>query len=237
VNLKGKTAIVTGASSGLGAAVSVVLTLKGCHVFGIARSRDKLEIIRNQIGILFTPVSLDITSQTAVSAWAEDTITGTHQPDILINNAGVGYFAGVDELSSDKWHQMVQTNLDGVFYMTRKVVSMIKAKGTSSHIINIGSILGKTANAKQSAYSATKYAIRGFSEALFKELRYDGIKITCLNPGSIKTGFFRESGIHSHDNMMSPDAVAQTVIHVLETPENVLISDVTLRPLNPKKSR
>lgn len=135
----------------------------------------------------------------------------------------------------ETWHKMVQTNLDGVFYLTREIVPFMKRKKTTSHIINIGSILGKTVNAKQSAYSATKYAIQGFSEALFKE-RYDGIKVTCLNPGSIKTDFFRKSGIHSHSNMLSPNAVAQTVVHVLETPDNVLISDITLRPLNPKKS-
>ena len=122
-------------------------------------------------------MGLDITSNSAITGWVNDTFSTGNSPDILINNAGAGYFDEIHKLSTERWHQMVQTNLDGVFYLTREVVPFMKRKKTASHIINVGSILGKTANAKQAVYSATKYAIRGFSEALFKELRYDGIKV------------------------------------------------------------
>lgn len=234
MNLKSKTAIVTGASRGLGASISALLIQNKCRVFGIARSEDKLNKMQQKLGDLFVPVTLDITSQHEIASWVEETFSERQSPDILINNAGAGYFAEVDKLSLEKWHQMVETNLNGVFYLTKEVIPFMKSADSMSHIINIGSILGKTANAKQSAYSATKFAIQGFSEALSKELRHDGVKVTCLNPGSIETDFFRESGIQPHNKMMKPDTIAQTVQHILKTPDNILISDVTMRPLNSK---
>jgi len=236
MNLHNATAIVTGASRGLGASLSALLVREECTVYGIARSADKLNDMQQKFGTRFVPVGLDITSQSDITRWVNETFSDQNPPDILVNNAGAGYFEEIDKLSADRWHQMFQTNLDGVFYLTRGIIPIIKRKKTVSHIINIGSILGKTANAKQSVYSATKFAIQGFSEALFKELRYDGIKVTCLNPGSIETDFFSDSGIKSHSNMLNPDAIAQTLIHILETPDNMLINELTLRPLNPKYS-
>jgi short-subunit dehydrogenase len=94
--------------------------------------------------------------------------------------------------------------------------------------------LGTTTRAEGAAYSATKYAVNGFSESLFKELRQFNIKVTCLNPGSIDTEFFKSSGIEPHGNMLQPDEVAASVMHVLKTPENMLISEMTIRPLHPK---
>lgn len=237
MDVTSKTAIVTGASRGLGASISSALVQKECRVFGIARSADSLNDLQQQLGERFIPVVLDITSQDDITQWVKETFSATHSPDILINNAGSGYFEELDKLPPERWHQMMATNLDGVFYLTREIVPLMKRQKSTAHIINIGSILGKTANAKQSAYSATKFAIRGFSEALFKELRYEGIKVTCLNPGSIETGFFSDSGIKSHGNMLNPDTIARTLIHILETPNNMLINELTLRPLNPKLSK
>jgi short-subunit dehydrogenase len=109
----------------------------------------------------------------------------------------------------------------------------MKANPGTCHIINIGSILGKTTRAESAAYSATKFAMQGFSEALFKELRSDKIKVTCVNPGSIDTHFFEESGIIPHANMMQPKDIADLVLHLLETPDNLLVDEITLRPLIP----
>jgi short-subunit dehydrogenase len=109
----------------------------------------------------------------------------------------------------------------------------MKTNAETCHIINIGSILGKTARAQSAAYSATKFAIQGFSEALFKELRSYKIKVTCVNPGSIDTHFFEESGIQPHKNMMQPDDIAALILHIIETPDNLLVDEITLRPLIP----
>ena len=117
------------------------------------------------------------------------------------------------------------------FYLTSAIVPLMKATESSSHIINIGSILGKVSSSQKSAYSATKYAIQGFSEGLFKELRGFNIKVSCVNPGSIETGFFEASGIAPNPLMLQPHELADTLVYLLETPENVLIDELTIRPL------
>ncbi len=103
------------------------------------------------------------------------------------------------------------------------------------HIVNISSIAGLMGNPQLSAYNATKYGLRGFSDALYKELRYDGIKVSCFFPGSIATNFFDEiDAVDQHPNMMNAADVSNTLIHVLETPDNFLINELIMRPLNPK---
>jgi len=129
---------------------------------------------------------------------------------------------------------MMNVNLNGVFYITRKLVPLFKRNEQHTHIVNIASVAGLIGNPQISGYNATKFGLRGFSEALFKELRFDKIKVTCVYPGSIATEFFEKSGSSTHDHMMKADDVAHSIIHVLETPDNFLIDEITMRPLNPK---
>lgn len=234
MNIQNKVAIVTGASSGLGAAISKSLTTAGAIVFGLARNMNALQEIKKDIGSKFIPVSLDITDEEAVKKWFAETFSENHSPDILVNNAGTGSFGKIDEMPSEEWYKMINTNLNGMYCITSEAVRLMKTNKDSTHIVNIGSILGITTRAEGAAYSATKYGISGFSEALFKELREDNIKVTCLNPGSIDTSFFKSSGISSHENMLQPEDIASTLLHVLQTPDNMLISEMTIRPLNPK---
>lgn len=233
MNIKDKIAVISGASSGLGAALTQLLTEKGARVYGLARNKQKLKVQKSILGERFVPVQLDISNEAKVQQWIRKTFPGTNAPDILINNAGVGFLGTLDELTSEQWHSMVNTNLNGLYYLTSALVPMMKQKDVSSHIINIGSILGKVTTHKSAAYSATKFAIQGFSEALAKELRNDGIKVTCINPGSISTDFFQDSGIEPHENMLQPEDIARLVVNVLETPDNMLIDELTLRPLQP----
>lgn len=232
MNIDQKVAVVTGASRGLGAAVSKALVEKGATVYGLARDLEKLKSIQDSLGSAFVPVAIDITDQAAIVRWAQQTFSENDRADILINNAGSGYLKKLEELSAAEWHSMVNTNLNGTYYLTSAVVPLMKKAG--GYILNIGSILGKTTTSHSAAYSATKYAMQGFSEALFKELRGYGIKVTCVNPGSIDTHFFEESKIQAHHNMLQPAEVAQLLIALLETPDNLLVDEITLRPLNPK---
>lgn len=234
MEIKSKIAIVTGASSGLGAAISQALIEEGAMVYGLARNIGKLNSLQEKLGKTFIPVILDITEAEAVRNWLNNTFSKSHSPDILVNNAGVGSFGKIDEMPSEEWYNMVNTNLNGMYHITSEVVKLMKAKNEVTHIVNIGSILGTTSRAEGAAYSATKYGISGFSEALFKELRGDNIKVSCLNPGSIDTGFFKSSGISTHKNMLQAKDIARTLLHVLKTPDNMLISELTIRPLNPK---
>jgi NADP-dependent 3-hydroxy acid dehydrogenase YdfG len=236
MNVERKIAVITGASSGLGASLAETLVDKSAVVYGLARNAEKLYDIENKLGKNFIPVVMDITKQEEIASWISNTFSNSRLPDILINNAGAGYFTQIDELSLDRWHEMINTNLNGTFYITSKIVPLMKANQNTCHIVNIGSILGKTTRAESAAYSATKYGMQGFSEALFKELRSYKIKVTCVNPGSIETHFFEDSGIYPHNHMLQPNDIAALIIHIIETPDNFLVDEITMRPLIPNST-
>ncbi len=235
MRIENKIAIVTGASSGIGKEFSKKLVSKGAIVFGLARRLNKLKLIQEEIGNKFIPVEMDITIPDEIEKWVNSTFSEDYLPHILINNAGLGYFGNVDELSVNDWNTMINTNLNGVFYLTRKIVPLMKINSDHCHIFNIASVAGLLGNPQISGYNATKFGLRGFSEALFKELRFDDIKVTTMFPGSIATEFFNTAdGSGTHPNMLQAKDVADTLIHILETPNNFLINEITLRPLNPK---
>ena len=234
MTLNGKTVIVTGASSGLGAEFSRMLVHKGAHVYGLARRDDRLVSLRTLLGKTFHPVVCDVTVERDITA----AFGSLPRIDVLVNNAGVGRFAPVDKQSSEDWDTQIHTNLTGVFYCTRAVVPIMKSQnantGFGGHIINIASIAGHIGNPSLSAYNATKFGLRGFSEATMKELRNHGIKVSVLCPGSIATGFGQKAGSHGAAQPMQPADIAATLIHVLEAPYNYLISEVVMRPLRPR---
>lgn len=234
MDLNRKIAVITGAGKGVGASFSSALVAKGTTVYGLARSRSDLSILGEELGEKFVPVAMDITDQKSIYSWVADTFSDGHSPDILINNAGTGHFGKIDELSLEQWHGMINTNINGLFYITSQIVPFMKRNIGTCHIVNMGSILGKTARAEGAAYCLTKYGVQGFTEALFRELRSDKIKVSCVNPGSIATHFFKDSGIEPHNNMIQPNDLATLLVHILETPDNLLIDEITMRPLNPK---
>lgn len=235
MDLKKKIAIVTGASSGIGYSFSKNLIEKGATVYGLARRLNKLTDIGEKLGDRFIPVQMDITQSKDISDWVHEQFNATHFPHILINNAGLAKFGNIEDLSVDDWDTMINTNMNGIFYLTREIVPLMKETEDYCHIINIASVAGLLGNPQLSGYNATKFAVRGFSEALFKELRYNTIKVSTMFPGSIATNFFEVSaGGEVHSNMMQPDDVANSLIHLLETPDNLLINEITMRPLNPK---
>lgn len=234
MDIRNKIAIVTGASRGIGAAFSVALVEKGATVYGLARSLDALNTLQDRLGNAFVLVRMDITDRGEMEGWIGRTFSDEHPPHILVNNAGSGTFGKVEDMLPGQWQSMIDTNLNGMYRLTSRIVPLMKRNQESSHIINIGSILGTLGNPEMSGYCATKFAVRGFSEALFKELRYNNIKVSCINPGSIETNFFEEAGVQPHPHMLQPADVADTLIHILETPDNVLINELIMRPLNPK---
>ncbi len=233
MQLKGKTAIITGASSGIGADFSKALTEKGCRVYGLARRSERLDEMRSRLGELFHPVVQDVNDYEGLEQWVGETFAGDVKPDILVNNAGLGLFGAIDEIPTENWDVMIQTNLTSVFRLTRLIVPLMKRSEGASHIVNIASVAGLIGNPKLSGYNATKFAIRGFSESLMKELRESRIKVTCIYPGSIATEFFEQHG-GTHPNMLQGPDVANTLVHILETPDNFLIDEITVRPLIPK---
>ena len=240
MNVADSIAIVTGSSSGIGQSFTEQLLQKGATVYGLSRSIERMEAHKKQLGDTaerYISVPMDISNHDAIEDWVKQTFTDKNRyPNILINNAGLGYFDNVEDLALEKFEQMMQVNVSGVFYLTRHITPLMKANPVTCHIINIASVAALMGNPKISVYNATKYALRGFSDALFKELRYDGIKVSCFFPGSIATRFFDKiDEIDVHDGMMHPDEIAETLLFVLERSDNFLISELTMRPLQPKK--
>ncbi len=238
MELRDKVAVVTGASSGLGRAFAIALVQKGAHVYGLARRVERLNALRDELGPRFHPIACDVTRPNDVEAAFQRVIREAGRLDILINNAGLGRMGPVDALSLEDWDVQMNTNLRGVFLCTRAAVPQMKKQnaetGFGGHIINIASVAGLIGNPNLSAYNATKFGVRGFSEAIMKELRDHGIKVTCVYPGSVATEFFEVSGMRGADRPVTPEQVTQTILHILETDDNYLISEVVIRPLRPR---
>src|SRR5215510_5840946 len=135
--------------------------------------------------------------------------------DFLIKNAGVGYFSNVETMPVSDWNATLETNLSGVFYCCREALPLMK--GRSGYIVNIGSLAGKYTSPGSAAYCASKFGLIGFSESLMQEVRYDHIRVSCVMPGSVKTGFGRGGGMSSEaDWKLLADDVAVVVINLLE---------------------
>ncbi|GAB5519446.1 MAG: SDR family NAD(P)-dependent oxidoreductase [Rhodothermales bacterium] len=238
MDLSNTVIVVTGASSGIGKAFAEALIAKGATVYGLARSMDTMQAIQEELGSAFKPIGCDVTDEQQVNDAFAQITDEAGRIDALLNNAGLGRFGPLKEAETNEWNLQVDTNLTGIFFCTRAVIPTMQdqneASGFGGHIINIASVAGLVGNANISIYNATKFGVRGFSEALMKELRGDGIKVTCVYPGSIETNFFKGAGMKSSSNPMMPEDIASTVVHVLEAPDNYLISEVMMRPLRPK---
>jgi NAD(P)-dependent dehydrogenase (short-subunit alcohol dehydrogenase family) len=234
MDLSGKTAIVTGASQGIGLAMCRALVDRGVVVHGFARATERLAQVKGELGSAFKPVACDVGDPAQVRLAVDAVAESADAIDVLVNNAGIGLFGPIESLTTDDWLRLMDTNVNGVFYCTRAVVPVMKAQngatGFGGHIVNVASVAGLVGNAQLSAYNLTKFGLRGFSDALMKELRHDGIKVTCLYPGSVSTRF---AGGEGKRWKIQPDELASTLIHVLEQPDSNLISEVVIRPLRP----
>ena len=228
MSLKGKIAIVTGCSKGIGLTTTIALLNKGVKVAGWSRTPPDLTHKE------FTHFQTDVSNHESVQESFQRTVFKYGQPDILVNNAGLGYVSEFEVLDTAKWLEMFDVNVHGMYYCSKVVVPGMKQKGYG-HIVNIGSIAGTTAVKNMVGYAATKHAVTGMSHSLFMELREFGIKVTCIYPGSVKTSFFDNiDEIDAHENMMNPEDISGTIIHVLESTGNYHHVDIEVRPLKPK---
>ena len=224
--------IVTGASQGIGHGVAQVLPEAG-HAVGLLARSDKplqklAEDIRAQNGTAHVATcNLRDPQETthAINALIEK-LEGL---DALINNAGVVIRKDIFDLTPEEWETMVQTNINGLFYATRAVLPTLRAQGTG-HIINISSISGKLPLRGGSAYAATKFAVTGFSQSLFLELRDRGIKVTTIYPGSVDSKSHRHDPNQDHTWKVTPREVGEACRAALETRSENCLSDIEIRP-------
>jgi 3-oxoacyl-[acyl-carrier protein] reductase len=154
--------------------------------------------------------------------------------DVVVNNAGLGHFAPVDELTVAQFDETMAVNVRGVFLVTRAFLPDMRKK-KSGDIVNIASLAGKNAFLEGTAYSASKHAVLGFSKTLMLEVRKDNIRVISICPGSVDTPFFGKAGeeLKNADRVLTASDVAQAVVGALEMPGRAMISELDIRPSNP----
>ncbi len=237
MDLKGKRGVVTGATKGIGLAVAKALASRGVRLMLTARSGDDLRRVGNQLaqsGWDVHTAACDVGDPAQVENLmreCEDRLGGL---EILINNAGVGVFKPVAELSVQQWRTTISTNLDGVFYCCRFGLPLMKKSG-EGFIVNISSLAGKNPFPGGAAYNASKFALTGFSEALMQEVRHDGIRVAYIMPGSVDTWFGGSPPEGEASWKLSAEDVAQVVVETLERHPRCLTSRIEMRPSRPPK--
>jgi len=233
-SLKNKIAIITGGSKGIGKAIAEKLSQEGAIVLLLARGLDNLkkaqeEINKNGGESYFFKVDIGDASQ--VFSVIEEIKKQFNRIDILVNNAGIGIFSPLVDFDIKKWQELINTNLNGAFYITKAVLPMM-IKQREGAIINISSLAGKNNFINGSAYCASKAALIALSECLMLEVRNYNIKVCCILPGSVNTEF---GGGKGKEWMLKPEDVANEVYNFLNSGENALISRIEIRPLKPER--
>ncbi|MCU0442981.1 MAG: SDR family oxidoreductase [Bacteroidia bacterium] len=220
-------AVITGVSKGIGYATASALLQKGAIVYGLGRHNHIVHP-----NFIFVPC--DVRNPNEVHQAFAQIKSTTAAIDILVNNAGLGYFGMLEEMPQTEITEMMETNVNGTIYCCREVLPLMKAQ-EKGHIINIASTAALEGMPQVAAYCASKWAVKGLSESLFREVRDFNIKVTCIYPGSVKTDFFRNSpNIKPHDYMLMPEDIATNIVHALEMPDNFHTVNLEIRPLRPK---
>ena len=222
-----KAAIVTGASSGIGAAISRRLCRLGYEVFGFGRDFTKVDFSEADG---FHPVVCDLLDTDRLCSCVKE-IAAHHQVRILVNNAGVGYYGLHEELSPAKIKELVRTNLEVPMILAQQLLRHFKKH--AGVIINISSVTADGSNPHGCAYGATKAGLTSFSHSLFDEARKYGVKVVTIAPDMTRTNLYRNADFREGDETESyllPEEVADAVEFVLSRREGMLVSDITLKP-------
>ncbi len=228
-NLK-RTILVTGASSGIGRAIAKNLLLQGHHVIGI--SRDSQKFIRKFDG--FTPIQLDLSRLAELPGQLNKLQKQFPGIDGVVFSAGIGLFGSLEEFSYAQIESLMTINFTSQVYLTRALLPMLKRKNKSD-LIYIGSEAALKGARKGSIYCASKFALRGFTQALREECAKSCVRISLINPGMVKTDFFQQLSFEPGDdetNYLLPGDVADAVSYVLNSSRRITIDELNLNPLN-----
>jgi 3-hydroxy acid dehydrogenase/malonic semialdehyde reductase len=228
--LEGKTAIVTGASSGIGAAVSRALAAEGARVAGGARRTDRLETV--------IALELDVTDPASCERFVEEAARALGGLDILVNNAGLGLGRDPFDASTEEDEEVVlETNVHGLLRMTRLCLPHLRDGG---HIVNMGSIAGRQAYENAAVYVTSKYAVRGFTYALREDLLGRPIHVTTVDPGLVESNFSRvrfrgdeekAGAVYAHVEPVRPEDVADCVVFAVTRPAHVNVDEIVVKAL------
>ena len=238
MNLKHKTAIVTGGTKGIGRAITEALLREGVSVCVAARHHAEIDKTIKELNQGDEDRAIgfvcDVRDYDQVKKLIDYTVKELGGLDILINNAGIGIFQKVEDTTPEDFRAVLETNVFGVFYCCREAIPQMKRRG-GGYIINISSLAGVNAHPQMAAYNASKFGLNGFSEALMQEVRHDNIKVSYLMPGSVNTEFGGDSPSDEKNWQLTPQDIARVVIDLLHHNDRSLPSRVEIRPSKPPK--
>jgi|TARA_B110000037_G_scaffold97125_1_gene113827 3-oxoacyl-[acyl-carrier protein] reductase len=236
--MKNKKAIITGGSRGLGKATAIAFAKEGIDVAITGRNEKILKETVSELktfGINAMYSAFDVSSYQDVKSGIKSIVNTLGSVDILVNNAGIAAFGSFNEMDVSQWSQIIQTNLMGMYYVTKEVLPYLISQNEGD-IINISSTAGLNGNANTSAYSASKFAVIGMSESLMKEVRKNNIRVCTLTPSTIATDMSIDLGIankDSHDSVLQPEDFAELIVASIKLPRRAMLKGASLWSTNP----
>jgi 3-oxoacyl-[acyl-carrier protein] reductase len=231
------TALITGATEGIGRAIAFALGRAGYQVGVCARTPSKLRTLLDELaaaGITAAGYPADVGLEADVAALSSHLTAPLGPIDVLVNNAGIAVLKPFAELTLDEWDATMATNLRSLFLVTRAVLPGMRERRRGS-IVNISSLAGRNGFAGGTAYTASKHAVLGFSRSLMLEVRADNVRVIAICPGSVDTPLIRTQTAFATrlEKILQPEDVADTVLAALALPERAMISELDVRPTNP----
>jgi len=230
-------ALVTGGTRGIGLAIArnlldrgACVAVSGVREASVKRASEELGAYAERVKV----IQADVRRPDEVARMVEETVAAFGGLDVLVNNAGIGRFVELADMSIEQWHEVIDTNLNGAFYCTRAAIPHLRRR-KGGWIINVSSLAGKNWFAGGSAYCASKAALNAMSEALMQEVRYDGIRVSTVMPGSVTTEFNGHEPGDADSWKLSPDDVAQVVVDLIGHDRRSLPSRVEIRPSQPRR--
>jgi len=233
--IKGKTAIITGGTKGIGYGVAEALIAEGMNVAITGRTADTVKAAAQKLGDKCLGLVADVRDYEAQIKVVQDTEAKFGAVDAMIANAGVGHFASIGDMTPDQWNQTIDVNLTGVFYSTK--ASLAALKKSEGYLITIASLAGTNFFAKGSAYNASKFGLVGFSQAVMMDVRDQGIKVSTIMPGSVSTHFNNNKPSDADSWKIQPEDIGKLVVDLLTMHPRTLPSKVEVRPAMPSKKK
>ncbi|WP_054850654.1 3-ketoacyl-ACP reductase [Olleya sp. ITB9] len=237
-SLKNKKAIITGGGKGLGKATAIAFAKEGIDVAITGRTESTLKETVTELetyGVKATYSIFDVGNYDEVKTGIAKIIETFGTIDILVNNAGIAAFGTFNDMEVSQWTKIIQTNLLGMYYVTKEVLPILINKNEGD-IINVSSTAGLNGNASTSAYSASKFAVIGMSESLMKEVRKNNIRVCTLTPSTIASDMSIDLGIanrDSEDSVLQPEDFAELVVAGLKLPRRAMLKSAALWSTNP----
>jgi NAD(P)-dependent dehydrogenase (short-subunit alcohol dehydrogenase family) len=233
MQLDGQAAIITGAGTGIGRATALRLAREGVAVVAAARTAADLDSLAGEIaaaGGRALAVPTDVTVEEQVEALVRRALDAFGRIDILVNNAGVNVRAPIDKITTADWRQILDANLTGTFYCTRAVAPHMMARSYGK-IVNVSSRAGRRATPTRASYSAAKFGVVGFGEAVAMDLKEHGVTVSNVLPGPILTPLRRRSVPDEDPNLLiGPEEVAEAIHFLVTRPRDVIIPEIMIYP-------